>query len=283
MKLIATLLIAFVAIETSAQTPRVIDHLGLQMYSVRETIAHQGWGPALQQTRDFGLTAIESGTAKGMTLEQFKTELDQRGMKMIGAGFSYETLTQDLDNSVKTANTMGSQYAELTWIPHQQDNFTEEEALKAAADFNRWGEAFAKQGVIFVYHPHGYEFRPRPDGETLFDLIVKKTDPTKVSFEMDVFWVTHAGQNPVALLAKYPDRWRTMHIKDIAKGAPTGIYTGHAPAADDVPVGQGQVNWPAVLNKAKAIGVKWYFLEDESTDPNRNIPQSLAYLNSLGL
>jgi len=74
-----------------------------------------------------------------------------------------------------------------------------------------------------------------------------------------------------------------MHVKDIRKGAPTGIYTGHAPATDDVPVGSGQVNWRSVLAEAKADGVQWYFIEDESTTPLENIPQSVAYLKSLGM
>jgi sugar phosphate isomerase/epimerase len=98
---------------------------------------------------------------------------------------------------------------------------------------------------------------------------------------MDVFWVTHGGQDPVKLLAKYPDRWVMMHVKDIRKGAPTGIYTGHAPATDDVAVGSGQVDWPSVFREAQAVGVKWYFIEDESLTPLQNVPQSIAYIRSL--
>jgi sugar phosphate isomerase/epimerase len=74
-----------------------------------------------------------------------------------------------------------------------------------------------------------------------------------------------------------------MHVKDIRKGAATGIYTGHAPATDDVSVGSGQVDWPAVLKEGQAIGIQWYFIEDESDTPYINIPQSVAYLKSLGL
>jgi sugar phosphate isomerase/epimerase len=74
-----------------------------------------------------------------------------------------------------------------------------------------------------------------------------------------------------------------MHVKDIRKGATTGIYTGHAPASDDVAVGSGQIDWPAVLKEAQAVGVKWYFIEDESDSPDTNIPASLAYIRSLGV
>ena len=98
---------------------------------------------------------------------------------------------------------------------------------------------------------------------------------------MDVFWVMHPGQDPVKLLEKYPTRWSLMHLKDIRKGAATGIYTGHAPLTDDVPLGTGMVDWPSVLSTAAKVGVKHYFIEDESPTAAEAIPQSLRYLETL--
>ncbi|HYR58686.1 MAG TPA: sugar phosphate isomerase/epimerase, partial [Chthoniobacteraceae bacterium] len=160
---------------------------------------------------------------------------------------------------------------------------TEADVKRAAADFNAWGEAFKAAGITFAYHTHGYEFRPVAEGssETMFDLLVKETKPELVSFEMDVFWVAHPGQDPVKLLAKYPDRWALMHLKDLRKGAQTGIYTGHAPLTDDVPLGTGQVNWPAVLKQAAAVGVKYYFIEDESPTVVDALPVSVRYLQGV--
>jgi len=274
----------FFLLAATAWAGPVADHLGLQMYSLREMLKEKGLPAALDQTKAFGLTAIEgSASTKGTTVEETKTAIDQRGMTLVAAGMGYDQLEKDLVGSVAQAKVAGVQYVSVTWIPHHGDDFTEAEATKAATDFNRWGAAFKKAGITFVYHPHGYEFRPRADGQNLFDLIVHQTEPSDVNFEMDVFWVTHGGQDPVKLLTKYPTRWRTMHVKDIRKGAPTGIYTGHAPATDDVAVGTGQIDWPAVLKKANEVGVQWYFIEDESTTPLKNIPQSIAYIRSLGL
>jgi sugar phosphate isomerase/epimerase len=98
---------------------------------------------------------------------------------------------------------------------------------------------------------------------------------------MDVFWVTHPGKNPVELLEKYPNRWALMHLKDMRKGARTGQLTGHAPLTDDVPLGTGMVDWPAVLRTAAKVGVKHYFIEDESPTAETAIPQSLKYLSTL--
>jgi sugar phosphate isomerase/epimerase len=269
----------------AASAAGVSDHLGLQLYSLRVLAKQSGWAAVLDRTRELGFTAIEGGPLpKGLTGDQYKAELASRGLSMPSMGFSYESLTKDIGSAVAQAKALGVKFVMVAWVPHKDDEgFTLDEAKKAAVDFNAWGAAFRAAGITFTYHAHGYEFRPLDDGSNLFDLICTSTDPENVSFEMDVFWITHGGQDPVKLMEKYPNRWRLMHVKDIRKGAPTGIYTGHAPATDEVAVGSGQVDWPAVLKEAKAVGVKWYFIEDESTTPDVNIPKSVAYIKSLGL
>ena len=100
---------------------------------------------------------------------------------------------------------------------------------------------------------------------------------------MDVFWAFHGGQDPAKLLAKYPNRWVSLHLKDIRKGAVTGLSTGGAPPTDNVAVGTGQIDWPAVIRTAQKIGVKYYFIEDETPTPLQCIPDSLKYLRGLKL
>src|SRR5208283_26453 len=135
----------------------------------------------------------------------------------------------------------------------------------------------------FGFHTHGYEFRPLPDGTSAFDVMMKETDPNLVFCEMDVFWVAQAGIDPAKLLEKYPGRFKAFHIKDMRKGAATGLYEGHAPVSDNVAVGQGCLDWPAILSAGTKQGMKYYFIEDETSDPVGNIPPSIAYLKTLGL
>jgi sugar phosphate isomerase/epimerase len=269
----------------SASAGEVTDHLGLQLYSLRVLSKQSGWAATLDKAKNLGFTYIEGGfVPKALTTDQYLAELSKRGLAMPSMGFAYERLEKDIAGSVAQAKALGVKYVMVAWIPHKDDEgFKMDQAAKAAADFNAWGEAFHAAGITFTYHAHGYEFRPLPDGSNLFDLIVGNTNPKFVSFEMDVFWITHGGQDPVKLLEKYPDRWCLMHVKDIRKGAPTGIFTGHAPSTDDVAVGSGQVDWPAVFKEAKAVGVKYYFIEDEGNTPDVSIPQSIAYVKSLGL
>ncbi|MBC7772816.1 MAG: sugar phosphate isomerase/epimerase [Pyrinomonadaceae bacterium] len=257
--------------------------LGLQLYTLREEFKKDV--PAtLDKIKALGFVEIEGGGDYGLGIEKYQALLKERGLRLVSAGFGYKKLTDDLAGSVQRARDLGVKFAMCAWIDHDtKAGFTEADARRAAADFNKWGEAFKAAGVTFTYHPHGYEFRPLKEGglKTHFDLLAEETKPEFVSFEMDVFWVAHPGQDPAALLARYPKRWALMHLKDLRKGAATGIHTGHAPPTDDVPIGTGQVNWPAVLKQAAAIGVKHYFIEDESAAPLDSVPLSISYLKSL--
>jgi len=278
-----TLLLAFLSALVASATP-VADHLGLQLWSLRLTKMRAGWSPVLDQSRALGFTYVEGGVLDpGVTPEAYNAKLASLGLKMLSMHIGYDQLAANLPAMVAQARALGVHYVITPWIPHGAGDFTLEQAQKAAADFNTWGAAFKAAGIRYGYHPHGYEFRPDANGDTLFDVIVRSTQPELVCFEMDVFWATHGGQDPVRLLEKYPDRWKMMHVKDIRKGAPTGIYTGKAPATDDVPVGTGQVDWPSVFKVAQSIGVQWYFIEDESVSPAEDIPLSAAYVKSLKL
>ena len=256
--------------------------LGLELYTLRESFKTNV--PAtLDKVKAMGFTEIEGGGDYGLGLEKFNALLRERGLKMVSAGFGYEALKQDIAGAVRRAEAFGVKFVMCAWIPHAESGFTEADVRRAAADFNAWGAAFKAAGITFAYHPHGYEFRPLSEGSprTHFDLLVAETKPEFVSFEMDVFWVTHPGQDAAKLLAKYPNRWALMHLKDLRRGAPTGIHTGHAPQSDDVPLATGQVNWPAVLKQAAAVGVKHYFIEDESAAPLDAVPVSMKYLQGV--
>ncbi len=266
----------------TASTLRAADFqaaAGLQLYSLRDLFKTEVPG-TLDKVKAYGVTEVETAGTYGMPAEKLRELLTARGLKAVSAHFQYDPLTKDIDAVIRDAKALGLEYVACPWIPHAEAEFTEEVTRKAAADFNRIGEALAKAGLKFVYHPHGYEFAPFGDG-TLFDLLVKETKPEFVNFEMDVFWVTHPGKNPAELLEKYPTRWLLMHLKDMRKGARTGLFTGHAPLTDDVPLGTGMVDWPLVLRTAAKVGVKHYFIEDESPTAETAIPQSLKYLGTL--
>ena len=271
------LLLALIAVATAHATPWS-DHLGIQLWSLHKTL-DVDVAKGLDEVKSFGLTDVETaGTYKEST-EQFHQDLKSRGLKAISAHFQYDDLKKDLAGKIADAKILGVKYVIVPWIPHER--FDVNAARKAAEDFNTWGAAFKKAGIQFGWHPHGFEFGPVENGTTPFEVIANSTDPKNVIFEMDVFWVEHAGVDPVALLKKYPDRFRLMHVKDMRKGTKTGFFTGKADVADNVAVGAGLTDWPTLLKTAHKIGVKYYFIEDETSDPITNVPVSIAYMRSV--
>jgi hypothetical protein len=119
-------------------------------------------------------------------------------------------------------------------------------------------------GLTFCYHNHGYEFTPHDSG-TVFDLIVQRTNPAAVSFELDVLWAHFPGQDPAQLLDRYPERFRLMHLKDLRRGV-VGDLTGHTAPENDVALGGGQLDLPRILRSARSTRIEHYYIEDESPD-----------------
>jgi sugar phosphate isomerase/epimerase len=254
--------------------------VGLQLFSLKAEMAKDMPG-ALKLARQMGIREVEASRSTGQSPDEYRKALDDAGLVCTSAHIPYGQLQHDFDKSVKEAKTLGAKYVVCAWIPHQT-TFSIEEANAAAANFNKWGKALAEQGMTMAYHPHGFEFAPTPNG-TAFDVLVRETDPKLVVFEMDVFWAFHAGQDPVKLMEKYPDRFAMLHLKDMKKGTPTGVFTGNAPKETSVAVGSGQIDFPALLAEAKKIGVKHYYIEDEAPDAAKQIPESLKYLKTLNL
>ncbi len=252
--------------------------VGLQLYSLRHIFKdHVPLG--LQMTRDFGFTEIEFGGTYGYPMDTFKAMLAANRLKPAAMMFGYERFEKDLAGIIADCKTFGVSFVGVAWIPHSGD-FKESDCRKAADLFNTVGEKLAAEKIAFFYHNHGYEFQPY-QGETLFDLLMKLTNPEYVCYEMDVFWTVHPGRDPVALLKKYPNRWKLMHIKDMRKGTRTGILTGSEDVRNDVAIGTGQIDIPSILKTAQEVGVMHYFIEDESPTVVEQIPQSLNYLGRL--
>jgi sugar phosphate isomerase/epimerase len=269
--------IVMAAQKTAGTGPSFKGPIGLQLYSLRADFSNNV--PAtLERVRGLGFVNVELAGTYNLAPETFRAMLDANGLKPISGHFPYERYRDDVEGIARDAKALGLQYAGCAWIPHA-GNFDEKTCREAAAMFNRAGEALAKHGVKFFYHTHGYEFRPHGQG-TLFDLLLAETNPKFVRYEMDVFWIVHPGQDPVKLLREHGKRFELMHVKDMKKGV-HGDLTGHSDVRNDVPLGTGQMDWPAILNAAKQAGVKHYFIEDESPTAAAQIPQTLRFLEQV--
>ena len=251
--------------------------IGLQLWSLR-AMARTDPKAMLEFTRAQGITHVETAGLYG-TPEQTAELLRNAGIRATSMHVSMDDFKKDPQKVIANAKALGARYVGTAWYPHQ-GGFKESDARQAIADFNAIGKTMKDAGLQFFYHNHGYEPVPYGDG-TLLDLIIRETDPNLVKFEMDVLWTWLPNVDPVALIKKYPGRFKLMHIKDMKPGVPRGSLSGGIPDSLKSVIGQGQVNWTEVLKAAKADGLEHYYLEDETTDPPKNIPPSVRYLEGI--
>src|SRR5918993_4453457 len=274
MKIIYALIILLFVFEKNA----IAQEIGLQLYSLREQFKKDVPG-TLQQINKWGIKEIEGGGTYGLPLEEYKKMLADNKLTMVSVGADYEMLKNNPQAAVDEAKKFNAKYVVCFWIPHDGNNFDISNTKEAVEVFNNARKILKENGISLCYHPHGFEFRPYENG-TLFDYLVTNTNPEYFNFEMDVFWVKHPGQDPVALLKKYPNRFLLMHLKDRKPGTP-GNQNGNADVESNVVLGTGDVGIADIIKQARKIGVKHYFIEDESSRCEAQIPQSLAFLKGL--
>ncbi len=273
-KLLAVFLFLFLQIQPNAKAQEI----GLQLYSLRNQFAKDVPG-TMAKVKAMGIQQIEGGETYGLSFNEYIKLLAQNGLSMVSFGADFDRLAKNPQFVADQARSYGSKYVVCFWIPHTGDEFTLDDAKKAVLVFNEAGKVLANSGLSLCYHPHGYEFRPFENG-TLFDYLVTNLDPRFVNFEMDVFWIKQPGQDPLALLKKYPNRFILMHLKDRKPGTPNDP-NGHADDESNVVLGKGDVGIADIMKEAKKIGVKYFFIEDESSHSVEQIPQSLLFLKSL--
>jgi len=251
---------------------------GMVSYTHREQFKKDVPG-TLDAIKALGIRDMEFSNLFGKSAAEIRQMLDARGMVCSSFGVSYDDLVKKTDEVAKNAVTLGAKFVRIAWIPHEPP-FTLEVARKTAAEFNRVGQQLREQhGLMFCYHNHGYEFTKHGDG-TLFDVLMAETNPQNVAFELDILWAYFPGADPAKLLQKYGARFKLLHLKDLRKGV-KGDFSGKTDVENDVALGTGQLDLPAILKASKKAGVQHYYIEDESSHTATQVPQTIAYLKSL--
>jgi len=251
--------------------------VGLQVYSLRHQFEKNGVADTFSTIKGWDIDLLEgAGNLYGLTIYEYKNELAKHGLQIVSADTSYdEVLTAPLAVAYK-ANFYGAKFATFYWIPHD-NNFSIEHAKKAVEMMNRSGKILKEHGITLQYHPHGYELTAYEDG-TLLDYMIKNV--TDAQFQMDVFWIKNGGGDPVAYLQKYPGRFTSLHLKDRAIGTKNNDL-GKQDVESNVVLGTGDVGISDVVAEAKKQGIRYFFLEDESSRSERQIPKSIDFLKSL--
>jgi sugar phosphate isomerase/epimerase len=243
---------------------------------VREQ-AEKDLGAVLAHISMIGYTEVETyWNVYTHPAKKLRSMIVDNGLSVPSGHFNYDGLDTKLDY----AKELGVQYVICPMLP--KDMWTSADSFKkAAAQFNIWGEQVQKLGMQFGFHNHNYEFQ-KFGNTTGFDILTQNADPKLVCLEMDCYWITQAGQDPVAMLKKYGSRIQLLHLKDRQAGFPTTQMLG--PDAEHITeVGSGTIDWKAVITTAEQTGVKYYFVERDngSTPPFESLRRSYQYLYEL--
>jgi len=250
--------------------------VGVQLYTVREQV-EQGLGAVLAHISMIGYKEVETyWNVYSHPAKKLRSMIVDNGLSVPSGHFDYDGLESKLDY----AKELGVQYMICPMLP--KDMWTSADGFKKAAEqFNKWGETIHGMGMQFGFHNHNYEFQ-KFGNTTGFDILTQTADPKLVCLEMDCYWITQAGQDPVAMLKKYGSRIQLLHLKDRQSGFPTTQML--SPDAEHMTeVGSGTINWKAVIETAQQTGVKHFFVERDngSTPPFESLRISYNYLSKL--
>ena len=234
--------------------------VGLQLYSVKDLLAKDFDG-TLAKVRAAGYTEVEAAGYYNRTAADFRQSMDKAGLRCVSTHHGLAMLRPRLDELIEYAHNLGLEYiicpSPTRRDPSLKGPLTLDDWRWVAGELNKIGEKVKAAGMIFGYHNHGPEFGSE-GGVVFYDELLRLTDPKLVCFELDCGWAGAAGQKPEKYLAKSPERFPLLHVKDMVKGA-NGQY--HSTI-----MGRGVVDYRPIFHAA--TGLKHYYIEQEEFDGN---------------
>jgi len=280
--LASSLSLAAAPLAAAAAASRVI---GVQLYTVRGTLMKDS-DHVLKTIADIGYREIEG--AGRADLIALAPKIKDLGMKIVSCHVETPLITGDwekyrglkpvpLEEAIASLKNIGAEYFTMAYIQPQARGDLDF-YRKTADNMNHAAQMCRKAGLQFAYHNHAFEFAGKP-GERPIDIFHDRLDGRLVKLEMDVFWVSVAGNDPIAMMQQWKGRVGLLHLKDKAKDMPVQ-YSESVPPASFKEVGSGVLDFAAILKAAPAAGVKHYFVEQDQAagDPLDSLRKSFEYL-----
>lgn len=254
-------------LSASASIPRI----GVQLYTVRDAMQKDGVEPTLARLAALGFKEVEFAGYYGRSGAQIRDTLKANGLTSPSTHVSLEQIrSPKFAELVETAATIGHKWINLAWLV-PADRSSADKYLSHADALLAAQAIASKAGITIGYHNHDFEFDPlgSTDG---YEILLDRTKGSGIQFEMDLYWMSVAGKDPVAYWTRFPGQFPMVHVKDSAG----------APGNDMRPVGQGTINWKSLFEKRAIGGVKHFYVEhDNPTDPWASVTTSVGYLKQL--
>jgi sugar phosphate isomerase/epimerase len=255
---------------SAASGTSVLDRTGVALYTVRDLMKDPA--TTLKAIADLGYKYVEGGLFPSLASEIKAAGLEQtsayaptylltgnRQAWAQGGDLLPESYTWD--QAIAEAKARGLEYLIIVYLMKAERGGLD--AYKSlAAKMNEAGEACHKAGITLAYHPHAFEFEPI-DGVLPMELMLKETDPKHLTLELDTYWASLAGQDPVKWLQTYKGRVPLVHLKDKAKGTPVQYDEGKVPKESFKEIGNGEIDFAAFFKLAGEAGVKYLYVEQD--------------------
>ena len=276
------------ALPAMPQSQRFRKPLGVQLYTVRAKFPKAA-DATLKRIQDIGYTEVEAIRADLAMLAPILKKYDLAAPSvhletgLLAGNRSEWNLPPDLtwESAVDEARSHGVEFLVIPYVRPSERRMADE--WRAFCDrLNRAGETARQAGAALCYHNHAFEFAGQPGGR-LIDILLDRTDPGLVGLELDVFWLSAAGLDPVEFLNRHAARVRLLHLKDKPKNMPVTFDESKAKPSDFKEVGNGALDFPAILRAAEKAGVAHYFVEQDHTpgDPVESLRVSYQHLRAL--
>ncbi len=240
--------------------------VGLQLYTIRDAMTADALG-SLKKVSELGYKNVEladysNGKFYGFAPAEFKKIVNDLGMDIISSHTSVEAAGITLDSAKKMADdhaAMGVKYCVQPWVEEVNRNI--ESYKKMIADWNEVGKVMKEVGIQFGYHNHNFEFANLDGIVPYYDIFMPEMDASLITMELDMYWATKAGQDPVEMFNKYPGRFQLFHFKDMSQqSAPF-----YDVIKDDITsVGAGLIDFKRIYAARETAGMKYLFVEDDN-------------------
>ena len=249
----SSLMSACAGILARGSTPARQNHIGLQLYTVRDLL-EKDFDGTIAQVAKIGYTNVEFAGYYNHTPQQVRALLDRLSLVSTSSHIGAQLMREDAMAQIRAAKVIGQEYITLPSYPFVRDGGVDA-WKRGAAEFNQWGVLCHNEGLRLAYHNHSAEFATVEPGVTGYELLMRETDPALVDFEMDLYWTVFAGQDPLALFRKYPGRIAMWHVKDMQ------VTDG---VKGMTPVGRGMLDFRNYFAHAGESGMKHFFVEHDT-------------------
>jgi sugar phosphate isomerase/epimerase len=247
-----------------------------QMYTLREfTKTPADIASSLKRVSEIGYRAVQLSGLGPIEPKEVKAICDGEGLTICATHVGYDRLRDETDAVIEEHKILDCKYPAVGGLPKPYREDGAAGFIKFAKEASEVGRKLSDAGLTFGYHNHSFELE-KFDGRTALQILLDESDPEVFQFEIDVYWIQHGGADPAAWIRKVKGRADLIHVKDVEMKGREQLFSE---------VGEGNLNWPSILEACREAGTRWYIVEQDrcQRDPFDSLAISFKNLAAMGL